>query len=306
MPRFSVSARWRAFTLIELLVVIAIIAILIGLLLPAVQKVREAAARSQCQNNLKQIGLGMQTAASTYNNELPPCYGKYPSTAASLTLNALVWILPFIEQQNVFTSIQNQGGTVAAAPGVDYRNNSPTTIKIYQCPSDVTFKAAVAVNGKPLGCWASYGVNGQVFGTAIVTPGSTTVNPASYSPRGGTVIPRDIPDGLSNTIFGIDKVAFCQSGDTAGTIWGTNLFDHVIRAVGTNAPDGVLSPNLVPQFNVTNSQSCVAGQPSGGHTGVIQAVLGDGSVRSMNSGISPPTFNAAMVANDGLALGSDW
>src|SRR5205809_1054298 len=100
----------RAFTLIEVLVVIAIIAVLIGLLLPAVQKVREAAARAQCMNNLKQIGLGTINCAQTYQDLLPPGpYGMYPTTgpnAGTAAYNgsggAFFHILPFIEQDNYY------------------------------------------------------------------------------------------------------------------------------------------------------------------------------------------------------------
>jgi len=288
--------------LVELLVVIAIIAVLVGLLLPAVQKVRDAAARSQCQNNLKQIGLGFTTASSTYGNELPPCWGPYPSTSAnSMLANTMIWILPFVEQQNLFTMVQAK--LIVNPKDTTYRVGSNTTIKIYQCPSDATIRVGVARDNYPIGCWASYGVNGQVFGTISVTPGTTNV---SYlSSKGGTQIQRDIPDGLSNTIFCIDKSALCQKGTTGGTLWA-DWYNDAIPAVGTAALQGVLSPNLYPQFNITNSQLCTTGQPSSGHTGAIQCALGDGSVRILNSGISPGTFNCAMIPNDGQALGSDW
>src|SRR6476660_4853599 len=105
--------RFRGFTLIELLVVIAIIAILIGLLLPAVQKVRDAAARAQSQNNLKQMGLAIHNCASTYNGQLPPSYGSFPSgSTTSGQPNSLFFnILPFIEQQNLYNNLGLIGTT---------------------------------------------------------------------------------------------------------------------------------------------------------------------------------------------------
>jgi prepilin-type N-terminal cleavage/methylation domain-containing protein len=109
MPKFFATPRWRGFTLIELLVVIAIIAILVGLLLPAVQKVREAANRAQCQNNLRQMGLGLSNMTDTYQGTLPPSIGNYPIVALSGNGQAnngeggLLWhLLPFIEQQNLY------------------------------------------------------------------------------------------------------------------------------------------------------------------------------------------------------------
>jgi prepilin-type N-terminal cleavage/methylation domain-containing protein len=115
--------RHGGFTLIELLVVIAIIAILIGLLLPAVQKVREAAARTQCANNLKQMGLAMHDYHDTYH-AFPPAFAK-PSN-----YGWAVWLLPFVEQDNLFNALNPNGTNLSV--------NALTTlpVKVYTCPAD--------------------------------------------------------------------------------------------------------------------------------------------------------------------------
>src|SRR5215468_10203317 len=113
------KSRRQGFTLIELLVVIAIIAILIALLVPAVQKVREAAARTQCTNNLKQIGLGCHNFESTFKR-LPPLYGGanpgQTTQGASQKFNSIwgsthVFLLPYIEMDNLYKKITNTGAT---------------------------------------------------------------------------------------------------------------------------------------------------------------------------------------------------
>jgi prepilin-type N-terminal cleavage/methylation domain-containing protein len=321
--RFHPSVR-AAFTLIELLVVIAIIAVLVGLLLPAVQKVREAGARAECQNNLKQITLATLNAAGQNNNELPPAIGSYPSNAAganAMALPNLVWLLPFIEQQALFTGLQ----TSYAAGVNSYATASisiPGTIKNYQCPSDVSIKtaqaeAAITFGSQPtLGSFASYGANAQVFGTISTTPGTTNV--VSFSWSGGSRIPRDIPDGQSNTIFYTEKLAFCAGTagvipGPGGSLWADNTFTTQgkavwVAAVGTNTSVGFSqSPNIQPQMSIANALTCLHRTwPSNSHTGAMVVGLGDGSVRLINQSISQTTFNVAMVPNDGLSLQSDW
>src|SRR5215210_7456958 len=119
MSRVSVSRR-RGFTLIELLVVIAIIAILIGLLLPAVQKVREAAARISCANNMKQLGLATINCADQNSGILPTGMGTYPNVDGDRNRggygSTFFHILPYIEQDNLYKSSYGRGGGWAGGP----------------------------------------------------------------------------------------------------------------------------------------------------------------------------------------------
>jgi prepilin-type N-terminal cleavage/methylation domain-containing protein len=138
-----------AFTLIELLVVIAIIAILIGLLLPAVQKVREAAARMQCQNNLKQLGLACHNYESAYGNLPPGYYGPIPN--ATTTRNNVQYIglipslLPYVEQENIYRQIVTNWGLDQLGPnwwlnGANW-TVAHTRVKIFLCPSDDPYRS---------------------------------------------------------------------------------------------------------------------------------------------------------------------
>jgi prepilin-type N-terminal cleavage/methylation domain-containing protein len=308
MEHRGLRSRVRAaFTLIELLVVIAIIAVLVGLLLPAVQKVREAAARTQCENNLHQLSLAAQNAADTHNGELPPAYYYYPLSAASsvatnpssFRMGTFMWLLPYVEQQALYNTVQKVGTEGQISPAT-------TLVKSYQCPSDATLKAGQGALNLALGYFASYGANGQVFGTIITAPGTTTVT--GWKENGGTFIPRDIPDGLSNTIFFVEKLAYCTAGSVGATEWTDTGPGHLSPIVGNSNSKGALglSPNLMPQLNIPNAGLCNYWQPSSGHTGVMLVGLGDGSVRSISQGMSANTFNIAMIPNEGLTLGPDW
>ena len=147
----------QAFTLIELLVVIAIIGILLSLLLPAVQKIREAAARLQCQNNLKQMGLALHNYHDS-NQGLPPGYVAWNSYADGATDTTPGWawsalILPYLEQEPLYNSIRFN------LP-VEHGQNAPAVqafVKVYLCPSDQTPASAFTVPdafGKPVGLLA--------------------------------------------------------------------------------------------------------------------------------------------------------
>jgi prepilin-type N-terminal cleavage/methylation domain-containing protein len=323
--RFRAYVR-PAFTLIELLVVIAIIAVLVGLLLPAVQKVREAANRAECQNNLRQIGTATMNSYAQYR-QLPPALGNYPSKAITnpwnLTpfagANTMVWLLPFIEQQALYTAMPAIWAGGNAVPGI-------TVIKIYQCPSDPSMKTAVSVLNAPQGAFASYGANALVFGNCItMNPGNpATATTTLVSLAGGVQLPADVPDGTSNTVFWSEKMAFCAAVvngiPQGGTLWAasnpaTPTTLPLVGLTASTAAPAAFAPGAInfatpatmiqPMF-ANNATLCSPAYPSGGHSGVLQVGMGDTSVHIVNQGINLGTFTLAMVPNDNLPLPQDW
>ena len=242
MVRNWQSRSHRAFTLIELLVVIAIIAILIALLVPAVQKVREAASRTQCTNNLKQLGLALHNCNDSQKH-LPPLNGEFPGKQGTFTVaatsggqswgNPFFHLLPYIEQDNLYKK-----GFQNVVSGIRYRAsfggiNAATgawndRVPVYNCPSDPTTDSdgnvVSNINGGVNGLHpvkaCSYGVNGQVFGT----PRTVTVNgllAGAISSNGewwgAGRIPATFQDGTSNTIVFAERFGRCAR---AGSKWG--------------------------------------------------------------------------------------
>jgi prepilin-type N-terminal cleavage/methylation domain-containing protein/prepilin-type processing-associated H-X9-DG protein len=314
MPLHFVARRLRAFTLIELLVVIAIIAILIGLLVPAVQKVREAAQRIQCGNNLKNISLGTVNCADTNQGQLPPGVGDYPlfdpsnSNAVGFG-SAFFHILPYVEQEPLYkASLVGPAADGWRLPRGGYYSwsgaiiNSP--VKIYNCPGDPT--QANGLGGA--GGWAttSYAYNHQVFEVGMYS----WYNP-DWSSKGPARYPSGIQDGTSNTIFFTEKYAM-PSGSPWNLDWGGNTWWEWSPKFGYDiqgpASKFLVRPTLqycdnTPGGGSSNVCSKLAESP---HSNGINVALGDGSVRFVSQAVRGDTWWAATTRDGGEVLGSDW
>ena len=292
----------RAFTLIELLVVIAIIAVLIGLLVPAVLKVREASARAQCQNNLKQIGIAFQNhlnllgffpsggtgpgAARTFDGVEPAIYNK----------QAWGWtyqILPYMEQDNLWRVQAGQDALIISTP-----------VKAYYCPTrgrtPVVQNIAVT----------DYAGNGGTFGTwsSLTAPANSLDGP--LTPTGGTPIKMaNITDGSQNTLLVaekwlyfewyndrtsgggscIDNEGWCNGWDNDGICFSSTQ--------SYSAPMGIVVP--LSDMNLAWSCGLVFGAA---HSTGFAAVFCDGSVHFITYTIDPMTWKNLCSINDGNTL----
>jgi prepilin-type N-terminal cleavage/methylation domain-containing protein/prepilin-type processing-associated H-X9-DG protein len=297
------------FTLIELLVVIAIIAVLIGLLLPAVQKVREAAARAKCQNNLKQLGLGMHNYHDAYGRlmeGLPPA--RTPPGYTCCWGTWMVPILPYIEQDVLFRLYQNYGGNDDTGPrygGQPNRANvTSKRLTILTCPSDTPnaplsgiTSHSYALNFGNTGVWQQLSLNNVRWAGAPFGNGDTRVKNVTLS---------QITDGTSTTLMAAELI-IGQYTDLRGfTWWGDSAGFTTYLAPNSPLPDVmnvdsycVNQPPNPPCTGIPTATNPPMVAARSRHTGVVNVVMCDGSVRSVSDTININTWRALSTTQGG-------
>jgi prepilin-type N-terminal cleavage/methylation domain-containing protein len=334
MPITCFARRRRGFTLIELLVVIAIIGVLISLLVPAVQKVREAAARMQCSNNFKQIGLATHNYHDTYHALPPMSNFIWNSYGSNRETGLFFLLLPFIEQDPLYkasATSTNNGYYDPAGWTLVCVTIGQNIVQNYLCPSDSTNQTHIDANSPS---WY-----GPLFAT-----GSYVGNVLVFDPNPGTkMLLNAMPNGTTNVIMYGHRLEYCDginfwglspgqgiyndwdaTPDQTGTYhpipgfgWGTyftlrgnymsivNQQGHGLHPLPPGDAPDFTDGNLPFQVQPTRG-NCDPGVIASPHTGVMVVGLGDGSVKTINPSISTTTWLNACIPDSGVALGSDW
>ena len=315
------SAKSRGFTLIELLVVIAIIGVLVALLLPAVQQAREAARRTQCKNNLKQIGLALHNYHDAYN-QFPPSMifqTQYLTARGNRPLRANGWawtsfILPYIDQAPLYNQLNFNTSLVTA------ENQIPiaTKLQVAVCPSvpAINYCVVGAIN-KPGILATNYVANSGSYSLSAYY-NSSGVRKNGVFVEDARIGIRDITDGTSNTIA-VGETVFWGNGDTANTFyWDPSWFGRVQAAIPTSDCPECITRNGSVRMNPPSIASAVVLRNafSSKHVGGAQFLLTDGSVRFISESINttsiddetlPPTafgvYQLLCGRNDGQPIG---
>lgn len=306
---FMRTLRRSGFTLIELLVVIAIIAVLIALLLPAVQQAREAARRSQCKNNLKQIGLALHNYHDTMNAMPPGWIGVTLGAADHTGNNGFSWgtfILPYVDQAPLYGKINFSYG-MTDSPNVDLLKQH---LAVFQCPSDpkpdtfdtddtpsVTLAtsnyAGVFGTIEPDNCEIPYGTVEDGKPSALTAQGQCVSNGAFF--HNSLVRLRDFTDGTSNTIIVGERKTWTNPTNTSEVVYGTwagsvpggeDAFARVIGHAGHLPNEGHDAEDF-----------------GSSHVGGAHFVMGDGHVTFISQYMDEGVFNALATRSGGEVVG---
>jgi len=284
--------RRGAFTLIELLVVIAIIAVLMSLMVGAVQKVREAANNIQSSNNLRNIGMAITNCATQNKGKLPPGFGKFRQSQPA---SAFVHLLPFLELDNIYKDYMALAGSnLAGAIG------TVPFSKVFQANNDVSNTGSSPVT--------SYALNVLVFGNAnyqgdnrnLAAPTTVPVipnvplNPLGINYGESFRFDKDFANGASNSLLAIEKSAVTSSiehkwaGETNGTILIAKIGVGVIATPGISLVNPSISPNQTRPANKTAIDS----EFQSFTTSSVYSLMADGRVISSSPSTPQNVFNA--------------
>jgi prepilin-type N-terminal cleavage/methylation domain-containing protein/prepilin-type processing-associated H-X9-DG protein len=297
--RFNRGRSRPGFTLIELLVVIAIIAVLLGLLVPAVQKVREAANQAQCRNNLKQVGLAVHNYAAAHGGRFPELVHFEGFRNPSRNYAFFFALFPYLEQDALYQAVMQTP--------VPFTDQSPilqgqSPIPILRCPSVPSYPYR-----DQSGTYIDYAVNFLLVGNV------PSCEPAQlpWTTVTGHYRIGNIPDGSSNTVLSAEKMS--QVNDWAALVNNQPLYTSIFGAV--LQPGSGLGPYTYwSQFTTDGREPPIRDnvgnwrfmRPTSAHPSGSQVGMADGSVRMVSYAISRQTWLDAITPDDGHTLGSDW